>query len=83
MGRSIPHLHNTLTELPKNVHESTSSNKFTYHQNVTGKGLSKITKCLKTTTSHSLLCMLVLLTTELTKIQYVNIMLIGCTHKMQ
>ena len=42
MDRAIPHLQNKLTEQSQNVHGSHGSNKFTWHQNITGKGLGKI-----------------------------------------
>lgn len=41
MDIPIPHLQNMLNELSQNVHGSHGSNKFTWHQNVTGKGLGK------------------------------------------
>ena len=43
-------LQNILTKLSQNVHGSHGRNNFTWHQNVTGKGLSKNTKCLKSAT---------------------------------
>ena len=47
---------------------SLCSIKFTWQQNNSRQGLGEITKSLKSETLWSLLCMLVLFTTEITKI---------------
>src|SRR4051812_27250813 len=52
----------------QNMHGSLRNNMNMWHQNNNSQGLSEITKSLKSTTSTSLLCMLVLVTTETTKI---------------
>ena len=61
-----------LTEHLQNMHGSLCSIKFTWQQNNSRQGLREITKSLKSETLRSLLCMLVLVTTEITKIHGIH-----------
>ena len=62
------YLQNILTEHLQNMHGSLCNIKFTWQQNYSRQGLREITKSLKSETLWDLLRMLVLVTTEITKI---------------
>ena len=68
MDQLQQYLQNILTEHLQNMHGSLCSIKFTWQQNYSRQGLGGITKFLKPETLRSLVCMLVLVTTEITKI---------------
>ena len=94
MDREQPYVQNILTEVSQHMHGSLCSIKFTWQQNNSRQGLREITKSLKSETSRGLVCMLVLVTTEITKIHgihpckdgmtyfetHVEIRIIACTH---
>ena len=94
MDREQPYVQNTLIEVTQNMHGSLCSIKFTWQQNNSRQGLAEITKSLKSETLRGLLCMLVLVTTEITKVHgihpwqdgmaydktHVDIMLKRCTY---
>ena len=65
-------IQNILTEHLQNMHGSLCSIKFTWQQNNSRQGLREITKSLKSETLRSLVCMLVLVTTEITKIHGIH-----------
>ena len=54
------------------MHRMTCSSRFTWHHNITDSDLAEMTKSQKSATSWRLLCMLVLVTTEITKIQGIH-----------
>ena len=54
------------------MHGSLCSIKFTWQQNNSRQGLGEITESLKSETLRGLVCMLVLLTTEITKIHVIH-----------
>ena len=54
------------------MHVSLCSIKFTWQQNYSRQGLGEITKSLKSEILQGLLCMLVLVTTEITKIHGIH-----------
>ena len=62
------YLQNILTEHLQNMHGSLFSIKFTWQQNYSRQRLREITKFLKSELLRDLLCMLVLVTTKITKI---------------
>ena len=66
------YLQNILTEHLQNMHGSLCSIKFTWQQNNSRRGLREITKSLKSETLWSLLCMLVLVATEINKIHGIH-----------
>ena len=68
MDQLQQYLQNILTEHLQNMHGSLCSIKFTWQQNYSRQGLGEITKSLKSEILRGLLCMLVLVTTEITKI---------------
>ena len=51
------------------MHRITCSSRFTWQQNIIDSDLAEISKSQKSATSRRLLCMLVLVTTYITKIQ--------------
>ena len=65
-------LQNILREHLQNMHGSLCSIKFTWQQNYSRLGLRENTKSLKSETLRSLVCMLVLVTTEITKIHGIH-----------
>ena len=68
MDQLQQYLQNILTEHPQNKHGSLCSIKFTWQQNYSRLGLREITKSLKSEILRGLICMLVLVTTKITKI---------------
>src|SRR3954471_21124754 len=69
MDRARHILQNTLTDHAQIIHGSLRNIMNIWHRNNKSQGLSEITKSLKSATSTPLLCMLVLVTTEIRKIQ--------------
>ena len=67
------YLQNILTEHLQNMHGSLCSIKFTWQQNNSRQRLREITKSLKSETLRGLVCMLVLVTTEITKIHGIHL----------
>ena len=63
---------NILNEHLQNMHGSLCSIKFTWQQNNSRQRLRENTKSLKSETLRSLVCMLVLVTTEITKIHVIH-----------
>ena len=61
-----------LTEHLQNMHGSLCSIKFIWQQNNSSQRLGEITKSLKSETLRSLVCMLVLVTTEITKLHGIH-----------
>ena len=72
MDQLQQYLQNILTEHLQNMHGSLCSIKFTWQQNNSRQGLGEITKSLKSETLRSLVCMLVLVTIEITKIHGIH-----------
>src|SRR3954467_5210710 len=68
MDRENPYAQNNLTDHAQNMHRSLGNNMNTWHKNNSRQGLSENTKSLKSATSSTLVCMLVLVTTKVTKI---------------
>src|SRR3954462_12769652 len=59
---------NFLTDHAQIMHRSPGNNMNTWHKNNSSQGLGEITKSRKSATSSDLVCMLVLVTTSITKI---------------
>src|SRR4051812_22143976 len=90
-----PYSQNTLTDHAQKRHRSLGNNMNTWHKNNSRQGLGEITKSLKSATLCTLVCMLVLVTTKITKIHgihpwkesmayfktHVRLNFIGCTHQ--
>ena len=72
MDQLQQYLQNILTEHLQNMHGSLCSIKFTWQQNYSRQGLRENTKSLKSEILRGLLCMLVLVTTEITKIHGIH-----------
>ena len=72
MDQLQQYLQNILTEHLQNMHGSLCSIEFTWQQNNSRQRLGEITKSLKSETLRSLVCMLVLVTTEITKIRGIH-----------
>ena len=72
MDRTQPYLRNILTDHAQKGHGSLGSNMNTWHKNVGRTKTWKISKSLKSATLRGLLCMLVLVTTEITKIHGIH-----------
>ena len=68
MDQLQQYLQNIRTEHHQNIYGSLCSIKFTWQQNNSRQGLREVTKSLKSEILRGLLCMLVLVTTEITKI---------------
>src|SRR3954470_21101288 len=68
MDRANTQVQNTLTDHAQIMHRSPRNNMNTWHENNSSQGLSEITKSMKSATSSALVCMLVLVTTKITKI---------------
>ena len=66
------YLQNILTEHHQNMHGSLCSIKLTWQQKYSRQGLGEITKSLKSEILRGLLCMLVLVTTEIPKIHGIH-----------
>ena len=73
MDQLQQYLQNILTEHLQNMHGSLCSIKFTWQNNNSRQGLGGITKSLKPETLRSLVCMLVLVTTEINKIHGIHL----------
>ena len=72
MDQLQKYLQNILTEHLQNMHGYLCSIKFTWQQNYSRQGLREFTESLKSETLRGLDCMLVLVTTEITKIHGIN-----------
>ena len=72
MDQLQQYLQNILTEYLQNMHGSLCSIKFTWQQNNSRQRLGEITKSLKSETLRGLVCMLVLVTTKITKIHGIH-----------
>ena len=97
MDRAQLYPQNILTEYNQKEHGSLRRHMDTWQQNNSRNRLGEITKSLKSETSRSLVFMLVLVTTEITKIRgihlckggmayiktHVELMPIRCTYQMQ
>src|SRR4051812_46887927 len=95
MDKANTQVQNTLTDHAQIMHGSLGNNRNTWHENNSSQGLSENTKSLKSATSSDLVCMLVLVTTWITKIHgkilwignmayyktHVGLNLIGGTHQ--
>ena len=94
MDRAPQYLQNILTDHAQKRHGSLGSNMNTCHKNNDRAETYNISKSLKSATISKLLCMLVLVTTEITKIHgihpckdgmaynttHVELRIIACTH---
>ena len=78
MDQLQQYIQNILTEHLQNMHGSLCSIKFTWQQNYSRQRLGEITKSLKSETLRSLVCMLVLVTTDITKRHVIHL----CIHGM-
>ena len=72
MDQLQQYLQNILHEHLQNMHGSLCSIKFTWQQNNSRQGLREITNSLKSETLRGLVCMLMLVTTEITKIHGIH-----------
>ena len=72
MDRAQQYLQNILTDHSQKRHGSLCINMNTWHKNINRAMTSNISKSLKSATTSKLLCMLVLVTTEITKIHGIH-----------
>ena len=72
MDRAQQYLKTILTEHAQKRHGSLCSNKKAWHKNINRAKTWKISKSLKSATLRGPLCMLVLVTTEITKIHGIH-----------
>ena len=72
MDRAPQYLQNILTDHAQKRHGSLGSNMNTWHKNINRTKTWKISKSLKSATLRELLCMLVLVTTKITKIHGIH-----------